>query len=65
MSNLPRESLTVPDVPDDGHVVHAGLVAVRQLLEAHLGLAVDWVAALGLHSVLQVCGETTFHILQF
>ena len=50
MKTLPREGPTVPDVPDDGHVVHTGLVTVSQLLEAHLRLAVHRVAALGLHS---------------
>ena len=57
MTTLPREGPTVPDVPDDGHVVHAGLVAVSQLLEAHLWLSVDRVAALGRHSQISVCGE--------
>ena len=35
--------------PDDRHVVHTRLVAVGQLLEAHLGLAVHGVLGPGLH----------------
>ena len=54
MIKLPREIPTVPDVPDDGHVVHTGLVTVSQLLEAHLWLPVDRIAALGLDSHLSV-----------
>ena len=38
-----------PAVPDGGHVIHTGLVAVGQLLEAHFRLPVDRVAALGLN----------------
>ena len=34
---------------DDRHVVHTRLVAVGQLLEAHLGLAVHGVLGPGLH----------------
>ena len=51
---LPRETPTVPDVPDDGHVVHTGLVTVSQLLEAHLRLPVHRVAALGLNLPLSL-----------
>ena len=52
--HLPRAR---PAVPDDGHVVHAGLVAVCQLLEAHLRLPVHRVAALGLNLPLSLWQE--------
>lgn len=52
--HLPRAR---PAVPDDGHVVHAGLVAVCQLLEAHLRLPVHRVTALGLNLPLSLWQE--------
>ena len=46
--------LDSPVAPDHGHVVHTALVAVRELLEADLGLSVHRVFALSRHPGLPI-----------